>query len=149
LVREVIRHPGAVVIVPVLDDQRVCLIRNYRVAVERELIELPAGTREPSEPPELTAHRELQEETGFSARELIFLREILPSPGILDERMSLYLARGLQTGRPHRESGEQIDNLIVTWDDALQRIDSGEIVDAKTIVGLLVGHRALAAGALR
>jgi ADP-ribose pyrophosphatase len=136
-VREIVRHPGACVIVPLLDDGRVCLIRNYRIAVRQTLIELPAGTLEPPEPPLTTAERELIEETGYRARKMEFLHAIYPSPGILDEKMHLYLATGLTAGPTAREEGEEIENLEVPWDEALDMIGRGEIQDAKTIVGLL------------
>src|SRR5947208_11851248 len=87
--REIVRHPGACVIVPLLDDGRVCLIRNWRLAVNQTLIELPAGTLEPPEPPENTAERELIEETGYRAKNARFLHGFFLSPGILDERVHL------------------------------------------------------------
>jgi len=135
--REVIRHPGACVILPLLDDGRVCLIRNWRIAVQQTLIELPAGTLEPPEPPEKTAERELIEETGFRAKNIEFLHAFFLSPGILDEKMHLYLATGLTAGAPAREEGEEIENWLVPWDEAIAMIFRREIQDAKTIVGLL------------
>ena len=139
--REVIRHPGACVIVPLLDDHSVCLIRNYRMAAGQVLIELPAGTLEPPEPPQATAERELIEETGYRARKIEFLHAFFLSPGILDEKMHLYLATGLTAGAPAREEGEEIENWLVPWDDAIRMIFSGQIQDAKTIVGLLWVNR--------
>lgn len=135
--REIVRHPGACVIVPLLDDGRVCLIRNWRIAVEKTLIELPAGTLEPPEPPEVTAARELSEETGFQARRIELLHAFYLSPGILDERMHLYLATGLTAGLPRREAGEEIENWLLPWDEAMALVRSGRIEDAKTLVGLL------------
>jgi len=135
--REVVRHPGAVTIIPVVDSQHICLIRNYRVAVDETLIELPAGTLEPGEDPQRTAERELIEETGYRAGSCRLLHEFYLSPGILDEKMQLYLATGLTAGEPNREAGEQIENWVVTWDEALQLVRNGEIRDAKTIIGLL------------
>ncbi|HND51407.1 MAG TPA: NUDIX hydrolase [Pirellulaceae bacterium] len=140
-VREVVRHPGAVVILPLVDEDRICLIRNYRVSVGRTLIELPAGTLEPGEPPIETARRELIEETGFRAGSMEPLHDFFPAPGILDEHMHLFVARDLVAGETAREVGEEIDNLIVTWDEALALVDRGEIRDAKTLVGLLLFHR--------
>jgi ADP-ribose pyrophosphatase len=139
--REVIRHPGAVTVLPLLADGRVCLIRNFRPAVDRELIELPAGTLEPNEPPIETARRELIEETGYRAERLEPLAEFLLSPGILDERMHLFAATGLSPGPPQREPGEQIENLLLPWDEALALVESRQIEDAKTIVGLLLYDR--------
>jgi len=135
--REIIRHPGACVIVPLLEDGRVCLIRNWRIAVNQTLIELPAGTLEPPEPAEKTAYRELIEETGYRAARIEFLHAFYLSPGILDEKMHLYLATGLSEGESAREEGEEIENWLVSWDDAIAMIFQREIQDAKTIVGLL------------
>lgn len=135
--REVARHPGAVTILPLLEDGRVCLIRNYRVAVDQTLIELPAGTLEPGEDPLVTARRELEEETGYRCAALEQLCEFFMSPGILSERMLLFLATGLTAGPPRLEAGEQIENLLVSWQDAMRFIERGEIHDAKTLAGLL------------
>lgn len=135
--REIIRHPGACVIVPLLADGRVCLIKNWRIAAGQTLIELPAGTLEPPEPPEKTAHRELIEETGYRAQSLEFLHTFFLSPGILDEQMHLYLATGLTPGETAREEGEEIENWLVPFDAAVRMVMSGEIRDAKTIIGLL------------
>ena len=139
--REVVRHPGACVIVPLLDDGRVCLIRNWRIAVNQTLIELPAGTLEPPEPPEQTAERELIEETGYRARSIQFLHAFYLSPGILDEKMHLYLATGLTEGEAAREEGEEIENWLMPLDQAINMIYRGEIKDAKTIVGLFWAQR--------
>ncbi|MCA9263056.1 MAG: NUDIX hydrolase [Planctomycetales bacterium] len=134
--REVVRHPGSVVIVPVVDDERICLIRNERPTVGRTLIEFPAGTLEPEEDPRNAAFRELREETGFQADEMHHLLDFYPAPGILDERMSLYLATGLRAGPPAREPGEHIENLVVTGMQAQTLVQSGQIQDAKTLVGI-------------
>jgi ADP-ribose pyrophosphatase len=139
--REIIRHPGAVTVIPLLDDGRVCLVENYRVAVGETLIELPAGTLEPGEDPRECAARELQEETGYRAQRVELLHAFYLSPGILDERMHLFLATGLTPGDPAREAGEQIKNLIVPWDEALNLVHTRRIQDAKTIVGLLYYDR--------
>lgn len=144
-VREVIRHPGAAVILPLLDDGRICLQRNYRVAVGQTLIELPAGTLEPNEDPAETARRELAEETGYRAGRIEHLVTFWTSPGILEERMHLYIARDLQLGEPALEAGEDIQPLLCTWDEAMAMIQRGEICDAKTLVGLMY-YRAFADG---
>ena len=136
--REVICHPGAVTIVPVVDDAHVCLIRNFRVSVEKTLIELPAGTLEPGEDPAQTAIRELEEETGFRTTELKPLHSFFLSPGILDEQMHLFVATNLTAGPANREPGEQIENYIVSWNEAMRMACDGTIQDAKTLVGLLL-----------
>ena len=135
--RQVVRHPGSVVILPCVDDEHVCLIRNHRVAVGKTLIELPAGTLEPGEDPQATAFRELIEETGYRAKQMQRLHAFYAAPGILDEQMMLFAATGLTAGEPEREAAEQIENLLVSWDEALDLIRRGEICDAKTMVGLL------------
>ena len=135
--REVVRHPGAVVIVPVLDDGRICLIRNFRMSVNQELLELPAGTLEPPEPPIETARRELIEETGYRCSRIEPLCEFYMSPGILDERMYCYVATGLTSGDPARERGEQIANYPVTIAELKKLLLSGQIKDSKSLSALL------------
>ena len=136
-VRQIVRHPGAVVILPLLDDGRVCFVKNYRVAVEETLVELPAGTLDPNEDPDITAERELAEETGYRAGRMRHLLTFCMSPGILDEQMHLYLAEDLQPGTMALEPGEDIQPFLCTWDESLDMVRRGEIRDAKTIVGLL------------
>jgi ADP-ribose pyrophosphatase len=146
--REIVRHPGAVVVLPLLDDGRVCLIRNYRISVNQTLIELPAGTLEPGEEPIVNAERELIEETGYRAAKLEQLHAFYLSPGILDERMHLFVATGLTAGETALEAGEEIENLIVPWEEALAMATDGRIQDAKSIVGLLLVDRLLNSGRL-
>jgi ADP-ribose pyrophosphatase len=135
--REIVEHPGAVAVIPRLDDGRICLIENYRVAVGQTLIELPTGTREPGEDPAVTAVRELREETGFEAAHVQRLHAFWVSPGILNERLHLYLATGLTPSTRQLDEGEQIVNRIVTCQEAIELVRSGMIEDAKTLVGLL------------
>jgi ADP-ribose pyrophosphatase len=134
--KEVVRHPGAVVLLPVLSDGRVVMIENHRHSVGQTLLELPAGTIESDEPPATTAARELIEETGYHAGRLEKLHEFYSCPGICDELMHLYLATELTAGEPDREATEQIENRIVSPDEISQLISRGEIRDAKTLVGL-------------
>ena len=136
-VREFVRHPGAVTILPLVGEGNVCLIRNHRHSIKRTLIELPAGTLEAGEEPSVCAHRELAEETGYRARRMELLCEFYMSPGVLDERTWLFVADDLTAGEVAPDEGEEIENLIVTWDEALAMIRDGSIQDAKTIVGLL------------
>jgi ADP-ribose pyrophosphatase len=140
-VRDTVQHPGSVVILPLLDDGRVCLLRNYRVAVGATLIELPAGTLDRDEPPGATAARELTEETGYSAARLEPLTELLMSPGILNERIHVFVATGLSPGVPALEVGEEIETLIVEWSEALLMVEDGRIQDAKTVASLLLYDR--------
>jgi ADP-ribose pyrophosphatase len=139
--RQIVVHPGAVLIIPVFSDDRVCLIRNHRVAVNKTLIELPAGTIDPPDDPRSTALRELQEETGFTARRWRELPGFFMSPGILNERMHVFVAEDLTAGDPAREAGEEIDNLVVPWPEAVAMAQRGEIEDAKTLCALLMWDR--------
>jgi ADP-ribose pyrophosphatase len=139
--RSVVRHPGAVAVIPLVDDDHVCLIANYRVSVERLLLEIPAGTLEANEPPLETARRELAEETGYLAQSLEPLAWFYLSPGILDEKMEIFVARGLTPGEPHREAGEEIENRVTTWSEAIAMTLDGRITDAKTIAALLIYDR--------
>lgn len=139
--RETVVHPGAVVILGLVDPEHVVLIRNYRIAVDEELLELPAGTLEPGEDPLEAARRELAEETGYLADDFSRLTEFWVSPGILSERMHLFLATGLRAGAASPERGEQIRPLVVSWDEALEMIDRQQIRDAKTLAGLLLYDR--------
>jgi ADP-ribose pyrophosphatase len=141
-----VEHPGAVAILPLVDRDHLCLIRNRRLTVRQTLIEVPAGTREPNEPPLETAQRELAEETGYQAARWEPLGEFFPSPGTLSERIHLFVASNLTPGEPHREANEEIENLVVTWNEALAMVDRGEIQDGKTIIALLAYDRRQRAG---
>jgi ADP-ribose diphosphatase len=136
-----VEHAGAVAVLAMVDAERVCLIHSRRLTVDRTLVEVPAGTREPNEPPLESARRELQEETGYRAEHWEKLGEFYTSPGILTERMHVFLATGLTAGPPQREPNEEIENLVVTWDEAMAMVDRGEIVDGKTLVALLAYDR--------
>ncbi|MDR1964884.1 MAG: NUDIX hydrolase, partial [Planctomycetaceae bacterium] len=136
LERHVVIHPGAVVILPILDDGRLVLIRQQRVAVDETLIELPAGTLEPNEQPLSTARRELIEETGYTAKTMTLIMTFFASPGFVREEMQLFKATDLIPGPTAMEDGEKIETLIVDLPQALQMITDGQIKDAKTIIGL-------------
>lgn len=136
--REMVLHPGAVAILPLIDRDHLCLLRNVRATVGEELWEVPAGTLEPGEPPEQCAVRELEEETGYRAGKWRKLREFYPSPGVLSERMYLFLAEELTPGPQRLEAGERIEPHVVAWRDAIAWARDGTIRDAKTLVALLL-----------
>jgi len=138
---EYVVHPGSVAILPLVDDDHLCLIRSRRLTVGQTLIEVPAGTREPGENPLETARRELEEETGYRADHWEELVQFYASPGILSERMVVYVASRLTPGDPRREANEEIENLVLSWDEALAMLDRGEIVDGKTMIALLTYRR--------
>ena len=143
LVRETVQHPGAVVIVPLLEDGRVVMVRQYRRAVRRTLLELPAGTREPGEPHERCARRELEEETGRRAHRWRRIARFYAAPGFCSEQLTVFLAEGLTRTRAHPEPDEDVRPVMVPLGTALAWIASGTICDAKTIIGLLATHRLL------
>lgn len=135
--KDIVRHPGAVTILPLLEDGRICLVENYRAAVQERLVELPAGTLEPPEEPVKTALRELAEETGYRAAHIEQLTTLCMSPGILDEKMHVYLATGLTAGEMALEPGEDIRVVRLAWDEVLNMVRFGRIRDAKSVAALL------------
>jgi ADP-ribose pyrophosphatase len=135
--REVVEHVQAVAVVPVLADGRIALVRQYRLPAGRELLEVPAGSLDPDEDPDAAAQRELQEETGFATRRLSRLGGFWVAPGYCTEYIHIYLAEDLYESRLDADHDERIEVEIVTLDDALDRIDAGEIEDAKSVCGLL------------
>lgn len=145
--RAIVRHPGAVAILPWLDDNHIVLIENYRLSVDQTLLELPAGTLEPSEPPLETAKRELIEETGYEAKDWQPLAEFYLSPGIMDEKMHVFVARGLTHVGQALEGGEEIVTRIVTWSEAVNLVTTGAIRDAKSISAILLWNAKLTADA--
>jgi ADP-ribose pyrophosphatase len=138
--REVIVHPGSVVILPLLDDGRIVMIRNTRFSIERTLWELPAGTRDPNEPVLGCAARELEEETGYRAASLVPLLEFYPAPGVSNERMHAFVATGLTLAAQQLDATEQIEVFPLAREEVLRMVRSGEIEDAKSIAVLLY-HR--------
>jgi ADP-ribose pyrophosphatase len=139
--REVCAHPGAVVVLPFLDDKTILLIRTKRYAVGQILIELPAGTLEKGEPPINCAGRELLEETGYLARRIKPIGSFFTSPGILSEKMHAFAAYDLLKQHPALEEGEEIEVHSVLFDQAIAMIKTGEIADGKSIVTLMMYER--------
>jgi ADP-ribose pyrophosphatase len=133
---EIVEHPGAVAIVAVDRDGRVVLVRQRREPARRRLLELPAGTREPGEEPLATAQRELQEECGLHSGRWRELAAFWTTPGFCDERMTLFLAEGVEEGEAAPEEDEELE--LVRWPVAEIAARLDEIEDAKTLAGLLL-----------
>lgn len=136
LKREVLVHPGAAVFIPKLDRERVLLVKQYRHAAERVLWEFPAGTLEPEESTEECARRELREETGYEAKTFKPILAFYPSPGISQEKMFLFVAEGLKLADEVPLEAEEIHVEPRNIKDLKQMVDRGEIIDAKTIIGV-------------
>jgi 8-oxo-dGTP pyrophosphatase MutT (NUDIX family) len=146
--REVVRHPGAVAVVPVTERRSALLVRQYRGPIDRLLLEIPAGTRDvDGEPPERSAARELEEEVGVRARHLEHLATVFNSPGFCDEETRLYLATGLSPADSSRHGHEEqhIEVVEVPLGEVEALVDSGRLTDAQSIVGLLLARRRLGA----
>jgi ADP-ribose pyrophosphatase len=146
---EMIRHPGASAVVPFLSDPRgedpqVLMIRQYRYAADGYLLEIPAGRLNAGEDPRDCALRELKEETGCSAEQMDHLFTMYTTPGFTDEKIHLFIATGLVAGETKHEADEFLDLEPMLLSRALELVESGEIKDAKTVVGLLfaAGFRA-------
>jgi ADP-ribose pyrophosphatase len=133
--REYIRHPGAVVILPLLDDGRVLLERQFRYPNDCVFIEFPAGKIDPGEESLATAKRELEEETGYTASEWHFVATIHNAIAYSDEHLDLFLARGLVAGEAKLDEGEFLDTFTATVPELLEMVKSGEITDVKTVIG--------------
>ena len=134
--RDVVEHPGSVVLIPVIDGDLV-LVRQYRYVIGRHVLELPAGTLDRGEEAEAGAARELQEETGYSAGDLTEVGRWYPSPGYTNEIMRFFLARELTPGPSNPESDETIEVARVGVDDAVRQALAGELADLKTVAGVL------------
>ena len=136
--RELVVHPGSVVVLPILTDGRVVLVRQFRYAARRSLWELVAGSLEPRENVLAAARRELMEETGYRARTVRHVLSFYPSPGFLTERMHLIQARGLTLGQAQPEVDERIKVGCFTRSELRSMMNAGKIEDGKTLVGLLM-----------
>jgi ADP-ribose pyrophosphatase len=135
--REVITHPGSVVVLPVLPDGRIVLIKQYRHATKQFLWELVAGRMEKGESPAKGAARELLEETGYRAKKIKVFLDIFPTPGFLEERMYILLAQGLTAGEAQPEEDEKIISRAYSVAELKQMIKNRRLIDAKSIAGIL------------
>lgn len=139
--REIVRHPGAVCVLGVLEDGRIPMIRNYRLAVSSWEWELPAGTLEKGEAPSVCAIRELEEETGYRAARAERIGTFLTTPGMTDELMHAFVATGLSKTQQALETGERIEVHEKSVDEAMAMLERNEIRDGKSMLALLLAER--------
>jgi ADP-ribose pyrophosphatase len=132
--REIVKHPGAVAVLAITDDNKIVMVEQYRKALERTLVEIPAGKLEKGEEPRLSALRELEEETGYECKQLEWLISFYTSPGFADEIIHLYLATGLskKENAAGLDEDEFVNLIELTLEEALQYIQEQKIYDAKT-----------------
>jgi ADP-ribose diphosphatase len=135
--KEIVVHPGAVCVVPILDNGDVVLVRQYRHAAQTALLELCAGGLNPGEDPLEAARRELEEETGYRAEKLVERARFWTTPGFTTEFMYLYEATGLVQTQTNPDEDEVIDVEVATQEECLRMVDDGRIQDAKSIIGIL------------
>lgn len=144
---EMIRHPGAAAVVPFVDAETILLVRQYRHAAGGYLLEVPAGKLDPGEAPEACAARETEEETGHRAGRLERLGAILTTPGFTDEIIHLFAGYDLVATQSALEADEDLTVVRMPFDEAMERVERGEIQDAKTMSALLLAARRRAGGA--
>ncbi len=133
--REFVEHPGGVGVVAITPDNKMLMVKQFRKAIEDETVEIPAGKLERGEDPMICGMRELEEETGYKAKEFISLGFIYPSPGFTDERTYIYLAKDLYSGVANPDEDEFLDVIKMPLDEVHSKIMNNEINDAKTVVG--------------
>lgn len=144
--RDIVTHPGSVVVLPVFTDGRILLIRQFRYATGMFLWELVAGRKDPGESFLRAAHRELAEETGYKAKRMCQLMDVFPTPGFVTERMVIFLATGLEAGKARPEEDEKIGQRVFKLSEAEQWIRTGKIRDAKSTAAILYYARFIARG---
>ena len=143
--REWIKHPGASAVIPVTDNNEIILVRQYRYPIQALTMEIPAGKLDVAgEDPLECAKRELEEETGYSAQEYQFLTKLATTVGFSDEFIYIYAARGLKAGQQHTDEDEFINVVTVPLAKAVEMVHSGEILDGKSVVAILMLQNMLA-----
>jgi ADP-ribose pyrophosphatase len=141
IIREVVRHPGGAGALPLFDDGRVALVRQYRHPARRELLEIPAGRIEGGETPEMCAARETEQEIGFRAGRIEKLAEFYSTPGFCEEKLYVYLATALTPSSQDLDHDELIEIVYLPFAEALKMAECGEIEDSKTIIALLMTEK--------
>ncbi len=141
-VRDIVEHSGGAIMVAVSEDGKILMEKQYRKALESDFLELPAGKADPGEAPEVTAARELAEETGYTARDVRHLISFYPTCGYSNEHLHIYICKDLVKGEQHLDRDECIDLEWIDADEIIELITRGEIQDSKTIIGILFARQA-------
>lgn len=136
--RDIVRHPGAVAVIALTDEGKIVLVHQYRTALEQVTVEIPAGKMEPGEDPAAAAARELMEETGYMAQRMAYLGPIAPAAGYSDELLHLYMAMGLTFVGASPDDDEFLNVDLVDLNDMVDMVLDGQVVDSKTVVGVLL-----------
>ena len=144
--REIIEHPGGAVLLAVTEDKKMIMVKQYRRAADKIMFEAPAGKIDPGEPPEITAARELKEETGYTAKKVEFLTSFYPTVGYSNEVLYLYLCTGLTAGETDFDPNEAIDTEAWDINELYDMAMSGRIDDGKTIIAILMAKNLLTEG---
>ncbi|KFZ39633.1 MULTISPECIES: NUDIX hydrolase [Thermoactinomyces] len=144
--REIVTHPGAVAVMALNEEDKLVLVRQFRKALEKTILEIPAGKLEKGEDPMDSARRELEEETGYQAGRLEEVVSFYTSPGFADEKIHLYWATGLQRGTRNPDEDEFVELVELTMEECFKRIETGEICDAKTIFAVYYWKNRVEAG---
>jgi ADP-ribose pyrophosphatase len=139
--REYIHHPGAIAAVPILDDGRIVLVKQFRYPTGKVILEIPAGKLEKGENPDDCVRRELTEEIGFEPEQLTYLSSIWTTPGFTDEIIHLYLAKGLKPLRRQMDSDEFLDVVIMNKKEVFEHLDTDSLIDGKTALALMMVDR--------
>lgn len=147
--REIVEHSGGAVVLPLLPNENVIMIRQFRKPLERDVLEIPAGKIEHGESPEKTAFRELREETGYVAKDITLLTKMYPSVGYSEELLYIYLATDLEPGETDFDENEDIDSYSYHIDDLYEMVMEGKIQDAKTQVAILMTVELLRKGKIK
>ena len=141
--REIVEHPNGVATIPILNDDKMIMVKQYRKAVEKVMLEIPAGILEVNEEPKEAALRELREETGYYTDKIKYMMEFYTSPGYCDEKIYLFLATDLKEGEAMPDPGESVEHEIHTIEELVKMANRGEIVDSKTIIGINIAKNYL------
>lgn len=134
--REIVEHSGGVGVVAITDDDEIVLVKQYRKAISKEIIEIPAGKLELNEKPKETALRELKEETGYSTDNIEYISEFYPTPGYCTEKIHVFLAKDLVPGEQDLDENEYVEVIKLPFEEAYEMVLNGDLTDAKTIIGI-------------